>query len=618
MDGAENMQMDSESNRVRWALLSCGSVLTVLLALFTWIMMGASDNPMSDRLGESLLIVALAVLVTQAVYCLKGRIFEDDGHLATGEILTALICFQCIVQLGFGFAIYAVDQARMQNEGYDAAYAHFAALQQQVHAGTAAEYARLDLNKDLPECIDLVSVATGERASDASFELFYRFPIKDGKLLMQKSLAYMSRQMMQFAISMLAALVISILLMVELVQLAIKLISSHADSEPMRPANYLRQLAFLFYFGAFLGNSFIPIQAHELSAGLPVDANFMAGLPYSVEALANCAAILLATKVFEKKGWKWPHLLGATTFAVGAVGSAIAPNIQLFIAARGVAGLGYGFCWMTLRNITTLSQNRSQSFSNLVSGIYAGLMCSVAFGAVLSDKIGYRNVLLLSAALTVALALFPMRVRNEIAKPRAQTAGGEQKLTAKNILAFLSLLLLVVVPTSISEAFTGYVSPLHVSAQALPTAYAGYVSLLYNLATVYIGSTVLIRLVWIIRSPVLQNVCHMLLTAGALVLCGRLDGMAAVAAPALVLGAADGFGFSVQNAYVLETDVAQRVGSARMLSYLSLLKKLGATLGPLTFSLFMRAGTQGMVMMGILFAACGVAFLLSQWGLKPR
>ena len=88
--------------------------------------------------------------------------------------------------------------------------------------------------------------------------------------------------------------------------------------------------------------------------------------------------------------------------------------------------------------------------------------------------------------------------------------------------------------------------------------------------------------------------------------------MAIVIAGAL-LGMADGFGFSVQNTYVLDTRVAMKFGVVRMLTLFSLFKKFTAMLAPLVFGLFIMNGFQGlgtMAMVFIIIAISGMALIM--------
>jgi len=593
--------------RVRITLAIFSSALSVILGIFMWIMLDASSDAMSSVLLSSLALVVGVTVVAQIIYALNGQIFEFDGRLAKQEVLFAIICFQVIMQFSFGFSLYAVKQTELQNTSVDSTYAYFIELQQSAADNTIAAYRALDLEANMPECVE--SILLVDDNDPGGIDQYFRFPVSGGRLLMKKSPSYFIKRLQEFAVTLLMSLVISVLLMAELVYLAIKYMDTHNDSASVNPVYYLRQIAFLFYFTGYLGSSFIPILAHNLSGDNP-NADFIAGLPYSVEALANCFAILLTVRIFQRRGWKPSYALGVSLFIAGLVASALSPNVYLLIASRAVTGAGYGFCWMTLRNITTLSGDRIENFSSLSSGIYAGIMCGVAFGTVLADTIGFRNVLLVSAGLSVMVAVFPMTLRNYRGSA-APADGNTIKLSARYIVLFTVFLVMIVIPTCISDAFCAYVLPLYINKLHFPTAYIGRVSLIYNLCFVYISSTLLIKLAKnTFKNKLFANALHMLVISLALFAVAFLGGFQAVIIAAALLGSADGFGFSVQNTYVLETQVSKKIGVMRMLTWFSLFKKFGAILGPIVFGLFIMNGFKALGVMGLVFIICAMAGVL--------
>jgi len=559
---------------------------------------------MRSVLLNSLVLITVVTIAAQVIYALKGQIFEFDGRLATREILFAIICFQVVMQFSFGFSVYAVNQTELQNHSFDGAYAYFIQLQELAPGNRVVDYQTLDLLAGMPESVESVLLAGNDYISSSGE--YFRFPINDGRLLMRKSSVYFTRHLQEFALSLLMSLIISVLLMAEITYLAIKLINNRKALNP-DPAGYLRQIAFLFYFAGFLGASFIPIMARNFAES-NTGADFIAGLPYSVEALFNCVAIVLTPKFFKKSGWKPLYLTGVAIFAAGLVSSALSPNVFAFIASRALVGVGYGFCWMTLRNIATLgpTDHRPANFAGLSSGIYAGMMCGVAFGAVLADMAGFRVVLVISAVMVLISALFPVMFKNA-AKDAAVSKGEPIKLKARDIAVFAVFMSFIVIPTGVSDAFRGFLLPLYVNDLGLPTAYVGRVSLVYNLCIVYISSTVLLKFVWrYIKKPVLINVLHMLIISAALFVGAYAGGFMAVLIMGALLGSADGFGFSAQNSYILDTRLSVKIGAVRMLTLLSLFKKFTAMFAPLVFGLFIVNGFQGLGAMAAVFVACAL------------
>ncbi|MCL2108442.1 MAG: MFS transporter [Oscillospiraceae bacterium] len=611
--------MDKSSKRsVRLQMAAFSSVLTVGLGVFVWIMLGAGKGASSSVLLVGLILFVGVTVAAQIIYALKGQIFEFDGRLAEREVLFAIICFQMILQFSFGFSLYAVNQTELQNTGIDKAYELFVGLQQQADGNSLADYRAIDLQASMPEHIEAVFVA--ENYSDNaeySTKQYYRFPVDGGGVVMQKSRAYFTKNLQDFAVSLLMSLVVSVLLMAELVLLATKFIGRQKIPEPETSTpvplvtGYLRQIAFLFYFTGFLGASFIPIMARDL-AGSSSNADFIAGLPYSVEALAGIAAILITTRIFGKKGWKPPYIMGAVIFIVGLAASALSPNLAAFILSRGMVGMGYGLCWMTLRNITTLAADRTRSFAGLNSGIYAGIMCGVAFGAVLADIVGFKAVLLISGLMAALSALFPLVLGNAKSGAFNVSGGGKINLTWRDIAVFTLFLVLIVIPTSIADAFNGFLLPIYVNDLGLPTAYVGRVSLVYNLCLVYLSSTLLLSVVCrYIKKPLFQNALHLAIISGALFIIAYFGGFTAVLIAGAMLGAVDGFGFSLQNSHILDMRLSEKIGITRMLTLFSLFKKLCAMIAPFAFGLFLLNGFSGLGAMAAVFVICGVTAVIS-------
>ena len=88
--------------------------------------------------------------------------------------------------------------------------------------------------------------------------------------------------------------------------------------------------------------------------------------------------------------------------------TAFAGPILLFILARALTGLGYGFCWMTLRNFALFGRNeeeKSEGFSLLNAGLYAGINCGSVLGSILADKVGYQIILFLMRMFVLHLLL---------------------------------------------------------------------------------------------------------------------------------------------------------------------------------------------------------------------
>ena len=151
----------------------------------------------------------------------------------------------------------------------------------------------------------------------------------------------------------------------------------------------------------------------------------------NVSFVLTCVAIFVTTELLSRKGWKLPFGIGLLLVAFGTFLSAVSPTLLVFIAARAVVGLGYGFCWMTLRNLALFGKDDSEQawgFSMLNAGLYAGMNCGSSLGAILAEKFGYKNVFLMAAVLTVMCSVVIVRMENAVLKKAEKPEGDLQKL----------------------------------------------------------------------------------------------------------------------------------------------------------------------------------------------
>ena len=241
-------------------------------------------------LGLCIMILGGSAIISLFFFFWKGPVFHIRGHIESGNIMAMLIAVLVIIQLAFAFAAY------FQKE----------------------QYLRFELyNQHLEE-----SVIRGE--------------------------------LVNTSVELLTTLVISVFFSVEMVWLMIKLTTERRQERTLQPTalSYVRQIAFLFYFASRLSAAFIPIMAKNFGETVfGMSTNAAAALPQSTETLLTCAAILITTEILTRKGWKLPFGIGLLLVAFGTFLSAVSPTLIVFIGARAVVGLGYGFCWMTLRNL---------------------------------------------------------------------------------------------------------------------------------------------------------------------------------------------------------------------------------------------------------------------------
>lgn len=553
-----------EQKRIRWSLF-IGSSLTIALTMcFLWILNSSDSRQLQHMLGLCIMILGGSAIISLFFFFWKGPVFHIRGHIESGNIMAMLIAVLVIIQLAFAFAAY------FQKE----------------------QYLRFELyNQHLEE-----SVIRGE--------------------------------LMNTSVELLTTLVISVFFSVEMVWLMIKLTTERKQERTLQPTalSYVRQIAFLFYFASRLSAAFIPIMAKNFGETVfGMSTNAAAALPQSTETLLTCAAILITTEILTRKGWKLPFGIGLLLVASGTFLSAVSPTLIVFIGARAVVGLGYGFCWMTLRNLALFGKNDSEQawgFSMLNAGLYAGMNCGSSLGAILAEKFGYQNVFFIAAALTLLCSGVIIRMENAVLPRREEVLPEEKEHVSFSVwekLQVISFSVFMIAPSCIVASYLGYFLPLYFESMGRGVADVGRAQLLYGVVIVYIGPRLSRMIIERDKNLLISNYVYNLLFSAGLLIVGGFGGMTMAIIAVLCLAVADSFGFSVQNNYFLALPPVKNMGGSKSLSYLSLLKKITEMLGPTMFALVITLGFErGVQLLGGVFIAALAMFFLTQIVYKKK
>lgn len=554
-----------EQKKIRYSLF-IGTVITVLITmLFLWILNGSDSQELQKMLGLCILILGTGAIVSLCFFFWRGPVFNIRGEIESSNIMAMLIAILVVIQIAFAFAAY------FQKEQY------------------------------------------------------LRFVLYEQHL----EEAFIQNELHSAMVSLLTTLVISVFFSVEAVWLMIKVLTEKEQKEEERiyPAalSYVRQIAFLFYFASRLSAAFIPIMAKNFGETLfGMSQNAAAGLPQSAETLLTCAAIFVTTQLLCQKGWKFPFGIGLLFVAFGTFLSALSPTLFIFIMARAVVGLGYGFCWMTLRNLALFGKDDSQQawgFSMLNAGLYAGMNCGSSLGSILAEKFGYQNVFLMAAVLTLVCSLMIFRMENAVLH---QTKENKAEVLPKVSFRMTELIQVVcfsvfmIAPSCIVASYLSYFLPLYFEHIGRSVSDVGRAQLLYGLVIVYIGPKLSKYMIEKDKKLICSNVVYNVLFSAGLLLVGCFGGLKMAFVAVLCLAVADSFGFSVQNNYFLALQSVKRMGASRSLAWLSFLKKMTEMLGPIVFALMLALGYEnGLKLLGTIFMTAVLLFAGSElWSRK--
>lgn len=613
--------------------LSAGAIFVILMDMaFLWILNMNETETIQRMLRLYILILGGAAIGAVILFFVLGPVMDVYGNIEMANIMAMLVSVLVIIQLAFAFAVYAQKEQEMSYEMYTDMRRVITRLefcqdkeQQQYEISKAVRHYEQLVYVDIVDAQGEVSVSLeSDRRSDVKMHDQYRFPyFKRYEIVFGVNRRYYVGQILRMGLNLLTTLVVSIFFSVEMVWGLMGLVRRGIKKDCQKPAalDYVRQIAFLFYFASRLSAAFIPTLAKSLVGSLPfVGENMAAGFPQSAETLFTCVAIFATTELLTRKGWKLPFMAGLGLVVGGTVLSAISGNLMLFIAARAVVGLGYGFCWMTLRNLALFGRDdkeKTWGFSMLNAGLYAGMNCGSALGAILAECFGSENVFFMAASLTALCGVVIMRLENAVLPKRdsrEKGTDGADLLRMAEKIRIAAFAVLMIAPSCIVGSYISYYLPLYYANIGKNVSDVGRVQMLYGLIIVYAGPFLSAKILEKAKNLARPVIAYNLLFSIGLVVSGGFGGMLSSIVAVICLGLADCFGFGVQNNYFLAFPAVVSMGESRSLSYLSFLKKITEMLGPMAYAAAIMLGFErGLVVMGCAFLASACLYAAMEY-----
>lgn len=415
--------------------------------------------------------------------------------------------------------------------------------------------------------------------------------------------------------------VIAILVLVELLTLfALKQERlSNNDPRPISSsARFIRPIIFLCLFAVMLSMSFIPLRMTQLSPelfGLPKEV--LMGLPVSCEMFMVGLAILVGGNWSEKAGWRPLFLWGAVLVALGNLASALVETPLPYIAARACAGAGYGFINLAGQVFVVAHSSPSARCTNLasmVAGLYAGLLCGSAFGALIADRWGYTTVFYVAAGFMACVGILMLCI---LPKERWTAPAKEnQRIAFHELWLFFtdrrmaSLLFLNIMPCAfLTVSLFQFYIPVSLHEGGVSAASIGRVSMACSLVVVYFG-------------PIFGRLADpsprkgiWLATGGALGVASLLallvfQGIWAAVLCVILLGLCNAIVSNVQGAYALELPASQHLGSNRSIGIYNVMERLGQVLGPVTLGSFIAYWGSGASIVAMAATLAGMSLVL--------
>jgi predicted MFS family arabinose efflux permease len=256
----------------------------------------------------------------------------------------------------------------------------------------------------------------------------------------------------------------------------------------------IRFTAFLFFLAELLPLPFMPLYITDLYSHAPLDLFHLSpdavrGIPFSAHLFGVMVFVPLVGALTNRVSLRTLFLSSGLLLLAGNVLAAFSGNLALLIVWRFVSGLGYGGVLAASGGLvvqTTTKENRTSGFAGWGAGFAAASICAVVLGGILANHIGYRNGLLVSAGISLAMGAFVLAFHPRKAPVPGPTQDRKPRFSDlfapfRDRTAFLTLLFASI---PVQLAFFGlfqYTLPLVMDQAGLSEANIGRILTIYGL-----------------------------------------------------------------------------------------------------------------------------------------
>ncbi|ULQ59726.1 MFS transporter [Brucepastera parasyntrophica] len=209
---------------------------------------------------------------------------------------------------------------------------------------------------------------------------------------------------------------------------------------------------FIFMFAAFETLSFIPIFIQHIYLQNPYSLGFFTeqtiiSLPVSSYMLGIMVAMFITLFGMKNLSIRNRYIIMTLVFIAGSVLTIFSENIPVLIAARFVAGFGFGGVLLSTSSLVisyTNEKTRSRGFGTNAAAFAAASICSIPVGGIIVNKFGYAAGIWVSIVFAVLFLLFVFFCIKKDSEPDEQKEAqavvpvNENRLTARSFLRILT------------------------------------------------------------------------------------------------------------------------------------------------------------------------------------
>ena len=390
------------------------------------------------------------------------------------------------------------------------------------------------------------------------------------------------------------------------------------------PHYYIRIMVFALFAAYNMTTTFLPMVIAKGAFESLGDkgGNLAAALPISVNLFIIGLMALFCEGFIRRAGCRKIVVIGAVLSALSNLLIFVLPtNYAALFLALIIDGIGVGLTTNSLYLMVSQipdAKNRTSGYTAYngaqVSGINFGMLC----GAALAGSVGRRMIFpLVSVMWIVSVLLFACLWKSlGLASGKGEKIQSERKSDAKRILSFLrhrrvwSFILLIQAPFALMGSFVYYYLPLYSDANGLSEVMVAALMMLYSIFAIYLGNGLT---KWVIQKtgPV-SPYAAVVLSAAALLAFALTGTFAGLLAAIFLLGLANGFGRSVQQAQFSMLEECESYGVPEAMGIFNFTDFIGQSFGPAVMGAVFLSRSVGAstVVFAIVLALVSVAHIV--------
>jgi MFS family permease len=405
----------------------------------------------------------------------------------------------------------------------------------------------------------------------------------------------------------------------------------------------IRPIVFLFFLGANLQASFLPIFSRELLTRKTILSNIFSdeilmGLPITCYMITIFIFMLFMGSNFFRRWIRLDHAIGLGTFctSAGLVFCGLSNDILQLIFGRILCAVGFAFIVIYCKQfIVVHATQKNQAFhlAGFTAAFSGGLFCSIIIGSILVEYFSYQFVFFAAAAMVLLIFVFDYMILADKAfvqevsdKKNSGHDSEKMGLTAFfqsgiRDMNLICVMLHGIITRIIFIGYFYYSLPILLQPDFV-YADIGRIMMFYTLPSVLLAGFLNRRIQYIRHSTIFVIAANMLVGLVLMLFYFVTEGPVWVTAvfvitTLLILGITNSITFPAQSGLLLHTRTAKKAGTRTALSVYNSFERVGSALGPVFFGFFAgRYDINTAIVLGGVLCIIGNMFFF--WFFRPE